>query len=136
MSYKAYTEGYVLEEDEYLLKIRLSNVGQITDTGFLSKFTQKGQFPKAFDEWGTNYYQREKLPTYIFKETFKSGWKLLSWRFGQSQNWARVIHPEGFTLEIYLQQFLEIMQNNTVINGEIQGEFKWQDNKLVKNEEL
>lgn len=139
MSYKLYTEGYVLENEEYLLKIRKSDgsgrgiLGNF-DTGFFSKFTQKGQFPKAFDEWGTSYYQKEKLSTYVFRETFRSGWKLLSWRFGQSQNWARVIHPEGFTLEIYLQQFLEIMQNNTVINGEIQGEFKWQDNKLVKNE--
>jgi len=142
MSYKVYTEGYVLEKDEYLLKIRKSDAtdgrGSYSkiDTGFFSKFTQKGQLPKAFDEWGTNYYNREKFPAYIFKETFRSGWKLLSWRFGQSQNWARVIHPEGFTLEIYLQQFLEIMQNNTVIDGEIIGEFKWQDNKLIKHERV
>ena len=128
---KDYSEGYVLEKDEYLLKIRYNGLN-IANTGFLSKFTQKGQFPKAFDEWGTSYYNKEKLPTYIHRETFKSGWKLLSWRFGQSQNCAKIVHPDGFTLEIYLQQFLEIMQKNTVINGEIQGEFKWEDNKLIK----
>jgi hypothetical protein len=136
MSYKAwkeYTEGYVLGTDEYLLKIRPSGLSSVPDTGFLAKLTQKGQLPKSFDEWGTNYHQRDKLPTIVHTETFSSGWKLLSWRFGQSQNWARVVHPKGFTLEIYLQQFLEIMQNNTIIHGKIQGEFKWQDNKLIKN---
>jgi hypothetical protein len=30
-----------------------------------------------------------------FQETYRTGWKLISWRFGQSQNWARVRHPEG-----------------------------------------
>ena len=90
-SLKLYTEGYVLKENEYLLKIRKSNLSSVVDTGFLSKLTQKGQLPKSFDDWGKTYHDRTPLPTYIFEETYRSGWKLLSWRFGQSQNWARVV---------------------------------------------
>jgi len=71
------------------------------------------------------------LPTYVFKETTREGWKLISWRFGQSQNWAILLHPERFTVEIYLNQFLEIMQNNTIINGEIIGKFYWKDHTLI-----
>jgi len=44
-----------------------------------------------------------------------------------------VIHPLGFTLEIYLKQFLEIVQENDILKGEIVGEFKWENNMLIKN---
>lgn len=130
---KKYIKGYQLEEDEYLLKIRNNRDG--TKTGFLTKLTQKGELPKAFENWENQYWygrgEKEVCPIYIHKESFYKGWKLLKWRFGQSQNWATIIHPAGFTLEIYLNQFLEIALNNTIEDGEIQGEFKWENNKLI-----
>lgn len=126
---------YNLKEDEYLLKIRPNNDG--TQTGFLTKLTKKGDLPVAFENWETQgWYGKENKPNYpitLHKENFSKGWKLLRWRFGQSQNWATVIHPKGFTLEIYLKQFLEIVQENTIVKGEIQGEFKWENNILIKN---
>ena len=98
--------------------------------------TQKGKLPVAFDDWNDGYRYSstpyEKLPIYVFKEVPRSGWKLVNWRFGQSQNWASVSHPEGFTIEIYLQQFLEIIEKNVITNGVIAGEFYWKDNRLVK----
>jgi hypothetical protein len=129
---KEYEDGYKLLENEYLLKLR-KGIYRDADlvTGFLSKYTQKGAIPKAFQDWGKTPPKYENLPIYIFTEIPKSGWKIYSWRFGQSQNWATVIHPDGFTLEIYLDQFLEIVKNNTIIAGEIQGCFYWKDNKLV-----
>lgn len=48
-----------------------------------------------------------------------------------SQNWASLIHPNGYTIEIYLSQFLEIVQGFTIKKGVIIGEFKWEDNKLI-----
>lgn len=131
---KEYIKGYKLEEDEYLLKIREKD-----KVGFLTKLTQKGEIPKAFADWEFHaHYGRlpeaEKFPIYVFKEEFRKGWKLNKWRFGMSQNWASVIHPEGFSVEIYLSQFLDIVKTSTVVNGEIQGRFKWCENKLIKEE--
>jgi len=134
MIVRDYTPGENLAEDEFLLKIR-PNIqrGEIlTPTGFLTKLTQKGAIPKAFESWGTTYMDKTPLPTYVFREDFHSGWKIVSWRFGQSQNWATMKHPNGFTVEIYLQQLLEIIQQNTVDAGVLIGEFKWADHKLIK----
>lgn len=121
----AYT-GQKLGEDDYLLKINNHKVG------FLAKLTQKGQLPKAFDEWTTNYLQKTKLPVYFHSEDYAYGWELVQWRFGQSQNWAVMKHPKGFMVEIYLQQFLELLKNDTLHKGVLQGEYKWRANKLIK----
>jgi len=129
---KLYKEGIKLEDGQYLLKIRPADK-YTSETGFLTKFNKDGSVPKAFKEWGVNRYQpTEELPTYVFEETFRKGWKLEKWRFGMSQNWATVIHPEGFTLEIYLSDFLNIAKKNTIKKGEVIGEFKWENHKLVK----
>lgn len=123
-----YQVGYELKENEYLFKNR-------GGTGFLSKLNKNGTIPKNFDNWNVGYGTNiTKLPIYVFEETYRSGWKLSSWRFGESQNWAEVICPEGFSLEIYLQQFLSIIQNNTIVNGEIIGEFMWKENQLIKKD--
>lgn len=123
-----YVEGYQLAADEYLLKIRTT---EYAVTGFLSKFNQNGTIPVKFKGWGRSHPQPE-LPILIFTEKFRSGWKLDHWRIGQSQEWASLMHPYGFTLEIYLDNFLEIVKTCTIIEGEIQGNFKWESNKLIK----
>lgn len=136
-----YVEGYTLKENEYMLKLRdnqeYDSISRTwfpskNKTGFLTKFNKDGSMPKAFNDWGKTYQDRTPLPTYIFEETFRSGWKILNWRFGKSQNWATIRHPEGFTLEIYLQQFLEIVKTEIIDEGHILGEYKWEDHKLIK----
>jgi len=134
---RLYEPGYKLQENEFLLKVRTRYAHTTTDTGFLTKLTQKGELPKSFIDWGKayDYVKREYTsdpPIQIHTEDFRGGWKLESWRFGQSQNWASVITPEGWTVEIYLSQFLDIVKENTIINGEIIGEFKWEANRLIK----
>lgn len=121
-----YKEGDKLGNDEYVLKIRDDK------TGFIARLTKKGELPKLFVDWGGSWNRPSILPIYIHREVFNSGWKLRNWRFGESQNWAKLIHPEGFTIEIYLSQFLEIVQQNEIKFGEIIGSFKWQDNRLIK----
>lgn len=144
MIVRDYIPGEPLAENEYMLKIRDdkkhrwdAETKTYTDleyykTGFLSKLTKKGELPKAFEDWGKTYTDRTPLPTYVFQESARSGWKIVSWRFGQSQNWATVRHPEGFNVEIYLQQLLEVIQENTIDAGVLIGKFYWKDNKLFK----
>jgi hypothetical protein len=128
-----------LKENEYLLKIRPKGSRCSThDTGFMTKYTQKGQMPKSFEDWGSDnrhYYnsQEPPLPITIHIEDFKSGWEIISWRFGMSQNWATMMHPNGFTVEIYLDNLLELTKTNTIKNGILIGEFKWDKNTLIKN---
>lgn len=140
---RLYEKGYELKENEYLLKVRPYNPAgypagyYAPPSGFLTKLTQKGELPKSFLEWGNSWDYVSKTRTQmpdiqIHTETLRKGWKLSSWRFGQSQNWASVITPEGWTIEVYLSHFLDIIKEHTVINGEIQGEFMWKANKLVK----
>ncbi len=131
---REYQDGDKLAENEYLLKIRMN---QDDLTGFLTKFNQNGTIPKAFLEWDVYSYRnrpQEPLKTYIFEETFRPGWRLNSYRFGKSQNWAEMKHPEGFTVEIYLTNLLDLIHLNTFKNGELIGNFKWEANKLIKEQ--
>lgn len=48
--------------------------------------------------------------------------------------WATIWHPMGFKVEIYLSDFLRIIQKNDIHKGELIGAFKWQENKLIKHE--
>jgi len=144
-----YDETYgPLLEDQWLLKIREDyssewnrdknefQVREVFKTGFLSKLTKKGEFPKSFHDWGGSRYGESghDLPVYVFQESYRTGWKLISWRFGKSQNWARMKHPEGFILEIYLSNFLDVVKETTMDQGVILGEYKWEDNKLIKKD--
>jgi hypothetical protein len=143
MIIREYREEEKLKENQFLLKLRHDNVyDSVTGiwspakhkTGFLTKLTQKGVIPVKFHEWGGKQWSEsgKDHPIYVFEERFRSGWKIVSWRFGKSQNWATVLHPEGFTVEIYLQQFLEVIKESTVVAGDLIGKFKWQDHKLIK----
>ena len=136
---RLYEPGYKLQENEFLLKIRPAGqrYPNEPETGFLTKLTQKGALPKAFESWGKayDYEKKEYLPMpeiQIHTEVLRSGWKLEDWRFGESQNWASVLSPEGWTIEVYLTSILDIIKTHTVINGEIIGEFRWEHNALRK----
>lgn len=128
---REFKEGDSLADDEFLLKIRNDK------TGYLTKFNQDGSIPKPFSSWGQYKYgntPKDALTTYVFKETFRPGWRINGYRFGKSQNWAEMVHPEGFTVEIYLTNLLEIIQDNKIEFGKIIGFFKWQGHNLIKEE--
>lgn len=131
MEYKLY-EGGELGENQYLLKIDTDR-----KVGFLSKLNKTGTIPKPFKDWGnpSNYYNykpENDLPIYLYEETFRSGWRIENFRFGESQNWAILMHPEGFMVEVYMREFRDVILENSTFNGEIIGEFKWEANKLIK----
>jgi hypothetical protein len=138
-----YDESYgELREDEYLLKLRddyewdwdgeKHQVKNSYKTGFLSKLTKKGEVPIKFKDWGKTTYGGPVPTTYVWQESFRSGWKLKSWRIGKSQEWAKVQHPDGFLVEIYWSNFLEIVLDATMDQGVLVGEYKWEANKLIK----
>lgn len=124
-----YTGG-TLAEDEFLLKVR-------GDTGFMTKLNQDGSIPVAFKKWTDD-------PAVIFKEIPREGWKIVSVRAGKSQTWGRVVHPEGFILEIYAYStytrnrkdvgytMMDLINNFTVMKGEIIGKLSWKDNLLYE----
>ena len=119
-----------LEDNEYLLKIRQSDM-----FGFITKYNKNGTIPKAFEEW-SDYIMgigRVNIPIQLHIEEFRSGWKFISYRIGESQSWATVQHPFGFKLEIYLSNLLDIVQKNTLVKGEIIGKYKWENKKLINN---
>ena len=118
-------QGDPLKEDEYLLKVD-------DTTGFITKLNKNGTIPVAFKDWRNYYNHKANLDTYLHKENFSPNWHIVSCRFGESQNWAIMMHPIGFTLEIYINNFMELIKHTTIINGELQGEFKWENKKLLK----
>jgi len=133
---KVYTDGYKLEEDEYLLKVQKNVWNDGSDKGFLTKFNKDGSMPVAFKDWPCRRYTPTseadfEMPIYIHKERFRPGWRIMSWRFGMSQNWASLIHPDGFTVEVYLDQLLEIIKEFSTSGGTLIGEFKWEGHKLI-----
>ena len=125
-----------LKDNEYLLKIRPNEGSKNPPIGFLSKYTQKGLMPVSFDEWGVNYYygmeKPKPLPITIHIEEFKPGWKIFDWRIGKSQQWAQMVHPDGFIVEIYLEELLDIIEKTTIKKGVLEGEYKWEPHKLIK----
>lgn len=145
---RLYEEGYKLGEDEYLMKVREEEecTWKGNDrvwrkngekTAFLTKLTQKGEIPKSFNEWFQHMYRNaqekhEEPPIQVVTETYRRGWSLHKWRFGQSQNWAVLKNPEGLFIEVYLTHFLDLVKMNTIIEGKIEGKFKWRDNTLIK----
>ncbi len=122
-----------LLEDEYIYKVDESR-----QVAFFSKLNKNGSIPVKFGEWGNRRYYGQntsnepQLPIYIITEEFREGWKLVDWRFGESQNWAILMHPYGFKLEVHIKSLTDIINNTTIINGVLQGKFKWSYSKLIK----
>lgn len=107
-----------LSPDEYLLKIH-------NNTGFLTKYNKNGTIPESFKTW------HKDSEIKIHTEEFKKGWKFISYRIGVSQYWATLQHPNGFSVEIYLEDLMNIVDKYTIVKGEIIGEFKWSNKKLT-----
>lgn len=115
-----------LEDNEYLLKVRDHD-----NFGYMTKYNKNGSMPKAFESWSRSYQTGEDLPIQIHVEEFKKGWKFISYRTGESQSWATVQHPDGFKLEVYLSNMMDVVKYATIVKGEIIGKFKWEGKKLV-----
>jgi len=130
-----YTEGRILGDDEYLL--RLEDVYAVRDgmqsikSAYLTKYTLKGEIPKNFLKWRN--WNKDTVDILIHTEKFSAGWKVFNARYGESQNWMVLKHPANFYVEIYMHDFLNILKTHTIVNGEIIGEFKWKNNYLIKN---
>jgi hypothetical protein len=135
---KKYTEGYELKENEYMLKLAPPKYngylgGDDPSVGFITKYNKDGSVPVSFTKWNSDYHTKEELDIFIHTEDYRRGWKIHDWRFGMSQNWTKLIHPDGFILEVRMERkFLKIIKTHTIKNGEIDGSFKWEDRELIE----
>lgn len=114
--YPQYVRGDPLEEDEYLIRLRESKA-------FMTKLTKKGQVPTSLVKWVRSKNVEEEIR--VIQEEFRSGWEIQGARHGMSQSWIGVQHPHGFMLEITTDRLISILQEHTVINGTLQGKWKW-----------
>lgn len=128
---RKYKEGDILGENEYLLRVE-------DETGYLAKLNKDGSVPKNFLKWRVPYVRHgSKIPELkdldimIHRESFGKGWKFVDFRGGESQDWARLLHPLGFEVEVYIHTFIDMIQDHTIINGVLQGQFKWSYSKLI-----
>lgn len=121
-----------LGENDFLLRVS-------GDTGFLTKLNKDGSVPKALiawrKGWGDPVPSLEELDIIIHRESFRQGWKLVSFRGGESQNWAILRHPIGFLVEVHVRNFIKLLQHTTIVNGELQGRFKWDYSQLISKED-
>lgn len=139
--------NYILGERDFLKKVR--NEDSKTPTGFLSKLNKDGSIPVAFADWPKYLYGQEKPEISVHTETLRSGWKISGFRFGESQNWAILVHPNGFKLEIHADSrwsdrnqdinergytLTDIIKNFDIYKGYIAGEFRWEGSRLYTNE--
>lgn len=125
-----YKIGTELKDDEYLLKIK---EGRTVPQGFLTKLTKDGRIPVRFRQWSTYYPDTQiPLPIYVVQESFRTGWRIYGCRFGESQNWAVLLHPDNYTVEIHMDEFISLLNSITVKDGELMGEFKWSPTKLLQ----
>lgn len=117
--------GAPLEKDEYLIKI-------FEDTAFLTKLNKTGKIPVKFLEWGYDFETRKRPDIQVINEIFREGWQVKDFRAGGSQCWARLIHPLGFIVEIYVEELFKLFETETIKNKSIEGCFKWSYGKLIK----
>lgn len=132
---RKYTPGEPLTETEFLFKLRPAGYyrSETYPTGFLTKLTKKGELPKAFEDWGYDYNKKQPAEIHVFEEDYRSGWKILDLRYGTSQSWIVVLHPEGFTLEVSLPRFLELIKEGTpVLDSYFIEELRWSQHSLIK----
>lgn len=103
--------------------------------GFMVDATTEGKtFDKkkaAADKWAGN----SMSPIYI-DNTPRSGFHIVTnvSRHSTSNVVWRVMHPEGFEFEIASDNFCDLLQTNTIQNGEIMSELFFTENKKLVNQ--
>ncbi len=100
-------------------------------TGFMTKLTKKGEFPVAFGKWNDHDKVNGKK-AFIIKEKFQTGWRFDSFRRGQSQDWATLVHPLGFKVDVYGDVMEQIIKDYNILKGLIEGSFMWEPYKLIE----
>jgi len=119
---------YKLKEDEMLLKIRTSD-----NYAFLTGLNKDGSVPKAFEDWHDGYYSHATpIETQIVKEYPREGWEIIGWRSGKSQTWVVVKHPNGFLLEIRMENFMNQVLPFVSEGKKITGKWKWVKNYIER----
>ncbi|WNN12386.1 hypothetical protein MA9V2_137 [Chryseobacterium phage MA9V-2] len=150
MEIRKYEDGMTLGEHEYLLKVNNTFIEYpefCAKSGFLTKLNAGNKKPpKKFLDWGNEYthrknpnnnysYIREHLYSpeifVVDQSEFRRGWALLGYRSGESQDWVKILHPDGYILEVHAKHFYDdILPRVTIDLCKIMAEMRWVDGKL------
>jgi hypothetical protein len=136
--YKEYKPGDPLSKDQYIIKFEDTRDSLAAPMAFMKKLNKDKSIGVAFTNWGLTRFSKDNYDPniYVFIESFRSGWEFVGYRVGESQSWVTVKHPLGFKIEIYLSNFMQLMKTNNIYNGALDGSFKWELNKLIKDDEI
>ena len=88
---------------------------------------------ESANKWAAGYYGKGYTSIYIDNKP-KTGFKLVTnvSRYSTSNVVWRIKHPAGFEFEITSDNMCDLLETNTIVNGEFQDElFFTQDRKLV-----
>jgi hypothetical protein len=107
----------------------------VADNEETKKFKQSKE--KA-DRWATPYHnssQKAMEPVYIDNEP-KTGFRMVTnvSRYSTSNVVWRIMHPEGFEFEITSDNLCDLLETNTIIEGEFQDALFFTHNKKLVNE--
>lgn len=107
----------------------------VADNEETKKFKQSKE--KA-DRWATPHYnssQKAMEPVYIDNEP-KTGFRMVTnvSRYSTSNVVWRIMHPEGFEFEITSDNLCDLLETNTIIEGEFQDALFFTHNKKLVNE--
>lgn len=107
--------------------------GEVAPLAFLVPYEDNAAGRKRIetvDLWlnGHRYYNNEpKIEGKIYDNTPMTGFKIVGWadRWSTDNKTARILDPRGFMLEIYIPNLVAIIQDTTIVNGEIKDELIW-----------
>lgn len=108
--------------------------GEVAPLAFLVPYEDNAAGRKRIetvDLW-LNGYSRSwdkspKIEGKIYSNTPMSGFKIVGWadRWSTDNKTARILDPRGFMLEIYIPNLVAIIQDTTIVKGEIKDELIW-----------
>jgi len=107
----------------------------VADNEETKKFKQSKE--KA-DRWATPYHnstQKAMEPIYVDNEP-RTGFRMVTnvSRYSTSNVVWRIMHPEGFEFEITSDNLCDLLETNTIIEGEFQDALFFTHNKKLVNE--
>ena len=130
---RPYTNETELADNEYVLKIDERYDGTV---GFLAKLNKGNKLPpKPFLDWGKKVSYPERVVTeldiWIVEQNLCKGWKIdKRYRRGESQDWIRVVHPDGYILEVTTGHFIQLVPKLSIIKGKITQALRWDNGEL------
>jgi hypothetical protein len=105
----------------------------VADNEETKKFKQSKE--KA-DRWASQNISRQSMEPIYVDNTPRTGFRMVTnvSRYSTSNVVWRIMHPEGFEFEITSDNLCDLLETNTIVEGEFQDELFFTHNKKLVNE--